>query len=168
LGSYIDVYQYGGKKMKLHVSLDVNNLEKSAQFYTTLFASQPTKVKPGYAKFDLTEPAVVLTLNEKPGHLPNGPNHMGVRVRGIEQVLAAKLRLENAGYQTADEMGTTCCYAVQDKIWATDPNGYRWEVYVFHGDAEQYGKSPVLGAAGVACCAGEKKEELQAAGCGCK
>jgi hypothetical protein len=110
----------------------------------------------------------VLTLNQRPGHTANGPNHMGVRVKGIEQVLAAKARLENSGYTTADEMGTTCCYAVQDKIWATDPNGYRWEVYVFHGDAEQFGKSPVLEEAGVACCAGEAKKELQAAGCGCK
>jgi predicted enzyme related to lactoylglutathione lyase len=154
--------------MKLHVSLDVNNVEKSAKFYSTLFAIEPTKVKPGYAKFDLSEPAVVLTLNEKAGHIANGPNHMGVRVSGIEQVLAAKERLEKSGYQTADEMGTTCCYAVQDKIWATDPNGYRWEVYVFHGDAEQFGKSPVLEQAGVACCAGTEKKELQAAGCGCK
>jgi catechol 2,3-dioxygenase-like lactoylglutathione lyase family enzyme len=154
--------------MKLHVSLDVNNVEKSAKFYSTLFAIEPAKVKPGYAKFDLSEPAVVLTLNERAGHLPNAPNHMGVRVNGIEQVLAAKERLEKSGYQTADEMGTTCCYAVQDKIWVTDPNGYRWEVYVFHGDAEQFGSSPVLAEAGIACCAGAEKERLQASGCGCK
>ena len=129
---------------KLHVSLDVNNIDQSVKFYSTLFNAQPTKLKPGYAKFDLNEPAVVLTLNHsvQPVAQVTGLNHMGSRVGGIEQVLAARTRLENAGFTTADEMGTTCCYAVQDKIWATDPNGYRWEVYVFKGDAESFGAAP--------------------------
>ena len=170
--------------MKVHVSLDVNNVEQSLNFYSTLFATEPSKVKPGYAKFDLSEPAVVLTLNERPGHVPNGPNHLGVRVRGLEQVLATRERLVNRGYKTADEMGTTCCYALQDKIWAIDPTGYRWEVYVFHSDADKFGSSPVLAKAGTdccssdseeivdsatsACCSGAQKEQLQSAGCGCK
>jgi len=140
---------------KLHISLDVSQFDESVKFYSTLFDTTPTKVKPGYAKFDLDNPAVVLTLGQdKSGKKITGPNHMGVRVDSLEKVVAAKDRLEAAGYKTADEMGVTCCYAVQDKIWATDPSGYRWEVYIFKGDAEQYVSSqrtPAAEAAGVDC-----------------
>jgi len=65
-----------------------------------------------------------------------GVSHMGVRVSSTQEVLAAKARLQAAGMATFDETNTTCCYAVQDKIWVTDPTGYRWEVYVFKGDSE--------------------------------
>lgn len=122
---------------KLHVSLDVVNLEKSIQFYTALFGAQPTKLKPGYAKFDLATPAVNLTMQEKEHCCLQGLSHLGIRVDSTEEVLEYKRRLSEAGIQTADEMNTTCCYAVQDKIWATDPSGYRWEVYVFKGDAQE-------------------------------
>jgi extradiol dioxygenase family protein len=148
----------GENTMKMHVSLDVNQLEASKKFYATLFGTEPSKVKPGYVKFDLDEPAVVLTLNEKPGAVTgiSGLNHMGVRVADLETIIAAKQRLEQAGYKTADENGVTCCYAVQDKIWAVDPSGYRWEVYRVLSDAEtsQYRPSP-------------SAEELVAA-CNCK
>lgn len=140
---------------KLHVSLDVTNLEESVKFYSTLFETTPAKQKPGYAKFDLENPAVVLTLGQdKSGKTVNGPNHMGVRVDSLEKVIAAKDRLEAAGYKTSDEMGVTCCYAVQDKIWATDPSGYRWEVYIFKGDAEQY-----VSSAGTPAMAGTTKSD---------
>jgi catechol 2,3-dioxygenase-like lactoylglutathione lyase family enzyme len=147
--------------MKLHVSLDVENLNQSIKFYSTLFATEPAKVKPGYAKFDVNEPAVVLSLVERTDltYPRSGPNHLGIRVRGVEQVLAAKARLENAGFVTADEMGVTCCYAVQDKIWATDPNGYRWETYVFQGDAEIFAEPRKL-EEGCKCCGTEEKQVL--------
>ena len=124
--------------MKLHLSLDVNDLNRSIEFYSILFGVEPAKHKPGYAKFDVAEPAVVLTLNEAAEKIAKvtSPNHMGVRVAATEQVLAVKQRLEAKGISTIDEMNVTCCYAVQDKIWAQDPTGYRWEVYVFKGDAE--------------------------------
>jgi predicted enzyme related to lactoylglutathione lyase len=145
---YIDTYQFKENKTmncsKVHISLDVNDLEKSVNFYSTLFQTAPTKVKPGYAKFDLDEPSINLTLGESNVDRVNGPNHMGVRVSTIDEVIAAKLRLESAGFVTSDEMGVTCCYAVQDKIWATDPTGYRWEVYIFKGDSEQFGPAKLV------------------------
>ncbi|MCU1308607.1 MAG: Glyoxalase/bleomycin resistance protein/dioxygenase [Acidobacteriaceae bacterium] len=121
---------------KAHVSLDVENLERSIEFYSVLFDTPPTKVRPKYAKFDLDEPSLNLTMNERAACCIQGLSHMGIRVDSIDQVLAAKSRLEAAGFKTSDEMGTTCCYAVQDKIWAKDPNGIRWEVYLVKSDAE--------------------------------
>src|SRR5438445_8356236 len=99
---------------KVHVSLDVENLAESVRFYSVLFDTAPTKVKPKYAKFDLEEPSLNLTMNESKPCCIQGLNHMGIRVESIEQVLAAKKRLESAGFVTSHEMGTTCCYAVQD------------------------------------------------------
>ncbi|MCU1284553.1 MAG: Glyoxalase/bleomycin resistance protein/dioxygenase [Acidobacteriales bacterium] len=134
---------------KVHVSLDVENLAQSIRFYSVLFNTEPTKIKPKYAKFDLDEPSLNLTMNETKPCCIQGLNHMGVRVETIEEVLAAKQRLEAAGFATSDEFGITCCYAVQDKIWAKDPNGIRWEVYIFRGDTEHAEIAP----AEVACCA---------------
>ncbi|MGH9554738.1 MAG: ArsI/CadI family heavy metal resistance metalloenzyme [Terriglobales bacterium] len=121
---------------KVHVSLDVNDIEESARFYSALFAMPPTKLKPGYAKFDVAEPAINLTLQESRHCCLQGLSHMGIRVDSTNDVLAFKQRLEQAGIKTLDEMNTTCCYAVQDKLWISDPTGYRWEVYVFKGDTE--------------------------------
>jgi catechol 2,3-dioxygenase-like lactoylglutathione lyase family enzyme len=121
---------------KVHVSLDVNDIEESARFYSTLFGMTPTKQKPGYAKFDVAEPALNLTLQESRHCCLQGLSHMGIRVNSTDEVLAFKQRLEQAGIKTLDEMNTTCCHAVQDKIWVADPTGYRWEVYVFKGDSE--------------------------------
>lgn len=121
---------------KLHISLDVKNVEESVRFYSALFTAPPTKLKPGYAKFDLDQPAINLTMQQATHCCLQGLSHMGLRVDATEEVLAVKQRLNAAGIQTLDEMNTTCCYAVQDKIWLTDPTGYRWEVYVFKGDTE--------------------------------
>jgi catechol 2,3-dioxygenase-like lactoylglutathione lyase family enzyme len=116
---------------KVHVALNVNDVDESVRFYRAMFGAEPVKHKPGYAKFDIPEPALNLTLNkngavEHPGAL----NHLGVQVPSTEDVLRAKARLEQAGLATFDEMNTDCCYAVQDKVWIADPNGYRWEFFV--------------------------------------
>ncbi len=94
---------------KLHVSLEVNDLEQSVRFYSTLFNIAPTKTKPGYAKFDVGEPGVVLSLTQ-PTKAPccvSGLSHLGVRVESTEQVLAARDRLQKAGLATLDEINTT-------------------------------------------------------------
>jgi catechol 2,3-dioxygenase-like lactoylglutathione lyase family enzyme len=132
---------------KLHLSLDVRNVEESVRFYSALFDAPPTKLKPGYAKFDLDQPAINLTMQQATHCCLQGLSHMGLRVDSTEEVLAVKQRLNAAGIPTLDEMNTTCCYAVQDKIWLTDPTGYRWEVYVFKGDTETAMDRP-QGAAG--------------------
>src|SRR4051812_39041227 len=122
--------------LKLHVSLDVKNLEESIRFYSTLFDMQPTKLRPGYAKFDAEFPAVNLALQQKEHCCLQGLSHMGIRVPSLAEVSATKSRLNAAGFNTEDEMGSTCCSALQDKVWVEDPSGYRWEVYVFRGDIE--------------------------------
>jgi len=123
-----------GSSLKLHVSLDVKNIEESIRFYSALFDMQPTKLRPGYAKFDADFPAVNLALNQRDHCCLQGLSHMGIRVPNLEQVAATKARLNAAGYKTEDEMESTCCSALQDKVWVEDPTGFRWEVYVFKGD----------------------------------
>src|SRR2546423_9524109 len=142
---------------KFHLSLDVKNIEGSARFYSFLFDTTPTKRKAGYAKFDLDQPAVNLTLNEATPCCITGLSHMGIRVDSTAEVFAARQRLEAAGLATFEETNTTCCYAVQDKIWVTDPTGYRWEVYVFKGDSEQVADTAheLAVAAGAPCSSTE-------------
>lgn len=119
-------------QLKTHIALNVNDIERSVDFYRAMFGIDPVKLKPGYAKFDVAEPALNLTLNyagkvkEERGAL----NHLGIQVYSTDAVLEAKQRLQTAGLATFDDMGTDCCYALQDKVWVTDPNGYRWEVFV--------------------------------------
>src|SRR6185503_13395483 len=118
-------------QLKVHVALNVRNIEESVAFYRAMFGVEPAKLKPGYAKFDVSEPALNLTLNYIGPVADLGAlNHLGIQVRSTEEVLAAKDRLTHAGLATFDEMSTDCCYALQDKVWVSDPNGYRWEVFV--------------------------------------
>lgn len=121
---------------KVHVSLDVNSIEDSVRFYSALFGMTPTKLKPGYAKFDVPDPAVNLTLQESRHCCLQGLSHMGIRVESTSDVLAFQQRLEQAGIKTATEVNTTCCDAAQDKVWVYDPTGFRWEVYACKGDSE--------------------------------
>jgi catechol 2,3-dioxygenase-like lactoylglutathione lyase family enzyme len=159
---------------KLHVSLDVKNVEESVQFYSVLFGAHPTKQKPGYAKFDLESPAVNFTMQESSHCCLQGLSHMGLRVDSTEDVLAFKNRLSAAGLKTEDEMNTTCCYAVQDKVWVKDPTGYRWEIYVFKGDTENTTVTCAAcgheehqpTASSSSCCVPEAVAGL--AGCGCQ
>ena len=117
---------------RIHMGLAVKNLERSLAFYRTLFGQEPTKTRPGYAKFEVVEPPVNLALNEVGGATgPNNPvAHFGIQVKSTAAVLAVAGRLQVAGLQTRAEEQVTCCYAVQNKVWATDPDGNRWEVYV--------------------------------------
>lgn len=115
---------------KVHIALNVNNLQESLAFYRALWGVEPVKVRTGYAKFDIAEPGVNLTLNENPVQSAGALNHLGIQVASTDAVLAMRERLQERGLETLDEMQTNCCYAIQDKIWVIDPNGYRWEVFV--------------------------------------
>ena len=121
-----------GTDSRIHMGLAVGSLEKSVAFYGTLFGQGPTKARPRYAKFEVAEPPVNLALNEVGG--PTGPNHpvahFGIQVKSTAAVGAFAERLKTAGLLTSAEDGVTCCYAVQNKVWATDPDGNKWEVYV--------------------------------------
>ena len=115
---------------KVHVALNVSDLNRSTQFYQAMFGLGPMKLKPGYAKFDISEPPLNLTLNQAgPLNGSGALNHLGIEVANTEEVLAARERLQKAGLATFDEMNVDCCFALQDKTWITDPDGYRWEIF---------------------------------------
>jgi catechol 2,3-dioxygenase-like lactoylglutathione lyase family enzyme len=123
---------------KMHLSLNVADLDRSLAFYQAFFGLAPHKVRPGYANFDVAEPPLKLALNEHPVGGDGGRlSHLGIQVETPAQVLAAKERLQAAGLATFDETDTTCCYAKQDKIWVHDPDGNAWEVYVITDDLEE-------------------------------
>jgi catechol 2,3-dioxygenase-like lactoylglutathione lyase family enzyme len=132
---------------RVQLALRVADLEGSVAFYSKLFGAEPAKRRPGYANFAIAEPPLKLVLIEgQPGE-PTRMDHLGVEVETTEQVTAATLRLAAEGLATATEEGTSCCYAVQDKVWVTGPGSEPWEVYVVKGDADVLGK-----AADSACC----------------
>jgi hypothetical protein len=124
-----------------------------------LWGAEPVKLRTGYAKFDLTEPRVNLTLNELPVREAGGINHLGIEVGSTAEVLAMRERLQARGLLTEDEMQTACCYALQDKIWLTDPNGYRWEIFVVLQDhlpeVVKEGKAEKGACCAPTCCAAD-------------
>ena len=116
--------------LKAHVSLDVKNVSESIEFYQKLLGIKPLKVGRGYAKFDVQNPPLNLTLNESFNAHPGSLSHLGIQVASTEDVLEIKNRWEESGLTTKDEMQTNCCYALQDKTWTSDPDGNEWEVFV--------------------------------------
>jgi catechol 2,3-dioxygenase-like lactoylglutathione lyase family enzyme len=137
--------------LRPHLALTVPDVERSIPFYRALFGAEPAKVRDGYAKFEVAEPALNFTLNEGDrGDGPGALNHAGIQVEGTDDVLAARLRLQKDGLATFDEMDTTCCYARQDKIWVRDPDGNPWEVFtVLEDDPEGADEAQ---RAGAPCC----------------
>lgn len=116
--------------LKAHLALNVRNVERSIEFYKKLLALEPSKVRTGYAKFDVQNPPLNLTLNEH-GFTERGAlSHLGIQVASTSDVLAMRERWAEAGLLTRDEMQTDCCYALQDKTWVRDPDGNEWEVFV--------------------------------------
>jgi catechol 2,3-dioxygenase-like lactoylglutathione lyase family enzyme len=116
--------------LKAHVALNVANVERSIAFYRKMLGIEPSKVRTGYAKFDVAVPPLNLTLNEHPVPVRGALSHMGIQVASTEDVLAMSERWQAAGLETRDEMQTNCCYAIQDKTWVADPDGNEWEVFV--------------------------------------
>ncbi len=124
---------------RLQLAINVDDLETSIDFYRRLFATEPAKVRPGYANFAVAEPPLKLVLIENPGH-GGSLNHLGVEVEDVDTVDAIQSRLAEDGLATIDERGTTCCYAKQDKFWVEGtPNGEAWEVYTVLADSATAG-----------------------------
>jgi catechol 2,3-dioxygenase-like lactoylglutathione lyase family enzyme len=116
--------------LKAHLALNVKSVEQSIQFYRQMFGVEPSKVRPGYAKFDLHNPPLNFTLNEHTFAERGALSHLGIQVGSTDDVLATRQRWNDAGLLTRDEMQTDCCYATQDKTWVRDPDGNEWEVFV--------------------------------------
>ena len=136
------------KVLKPHVSLNVSNVDASVAFYEKVFGVKAAKLRPGYAKFDLEEPSLNLTMQEA---LRTGVNasHFGVQVASSEDVAQVWARFKEAGLETYTEENTQCCYALQDKVWVEDPDGNAWEVFVVKGDA-------AVASERTGCCAPSK------------
>ena len=122
--------------MKMHVGINVTDLDKSIEFYTRVFNSEPVKIKSDYAKFLLGDPGLNFTLNLKEEVSGNQVGHFGFQVETLEEVLQHKDRLEKSGFFAREEMDVTCCYATQDKFWVTDPDGNEWEFFYTKSDVE--------------------------------
>jgi catechol 2,3-dioxygenase-like lactoylglutathione lyase family enzyme len=124
---------------RLQLALNVSNLDEAIDFYSKLFATAPAKVRPGYANFAVVDPPLKLVLIEHVEDRGTGVqgalNHLGVEVEDRSQVAQASGRLSGQGLETLDQQGTTCCYAVQDKVWIEDPDATPWEVYAVLADA---------------------------------
>jgi hypothetical protein len=126
---------------RVQLALNVDNLEEAVAFYSKLFNTEPAKLKDGYANFAVAEPPLKLVLLENPGQADT-LNHLGVEVESSDKVHTEIARLTSEGLFTEEEIGTTCCFATQDKVWVSGPGGERWEVYTVLADSDTFGASP--------------------------
>jgi catechol 2,3-dioxygenase-like lactoylglutathione lyase family enzyme len=137
---------------RVQLALNVDDIDEAIAFYSKLFNTAPAKVRPGYANFAIAEPPLKLVLLENPGQ-GGSLNHLGVEVESSDQVHAEIARLTGEGLFTEEELGTTCCFATQDKVWVTGPGGERWEVYTKLADSETFfGSVPAVEETN--CCGG--------------
>ena len=124
---------------RVQLALNVSDIDEAVEFYTKLFGAEPAKRQPGYANFAIADPPLKLVLMEDPTARGHGTisalNHLGVEVETPDEVAAATGRLRYTGIDTEVQEQTTCCYAVQDKVWVNDPDGAPWEVYTVLADA---------------------------------
>src|ERR1700754_4893679 len=135
---------------RVQLALNVENLGEAIAFYSKLFNTAPAKVKPGYANFAVAEPPLKLVLIENPGR-GGTLNHLGVEVDSSDIVHAEIGRLADEGMFTEEEIGTTCSFPTQDKVWVTGPGGEKSEVYTVLADSDTFGASSELMAGGCTC-----------------
>lgn len=133
--------------MKTHVSLNVSNIQESIEFYTKMLGVGPFKVKGDYAKFDVANPPLNLSMVQSSFERGGSLSHLGLQVESTDEVLDITKRWNESGLRTLEEMKTDCCYALQDKSWVQDPDGNRWEVFVVLENTEDKDISAS------ACCA---------------
>lgn len=117
---------------RVQLALNVANVDDAVAFYRKLFATEPAKVRPGYANFAIVDPPLKLVLIE--GEQAGTLNHLGIEVASTDDVVKAAARVESEGLGTDEQMGTSCCFAVQDKVWVKGPDN-DWEIYTVLGDA---------------------------------
>jgi catechol 2,3-dioxygenase-like lactoylglutathione lyase family enzyme len=156
---------------RVQLALRVADLEAAVGFYSRLFGTTPAKRRPGYANFALAEPPLKLVLLEgEPGEATR-MDHLGIEVASPDEVRVATDRLADAGLATRVEDATTCCYAVQDKVWVTGPGGEPWEVYTVTADARPdlegvtAAELSVIGGDGTCCATPAATDDRAAAAC---
>jgi catechol 2,3-dioxygenase-like lactoylglutathione lyase family enzyme len=148
--------------LKAHLAINVRDVEQSIRFYSKMFGIEPSKVRTGYAKFDVQNPPLNFTLNQVPFGTRGALSHLGIQVASTDDVLAMKDNWTEAGLTPREEMQTDCCYALQDKAWVHDPDGNEWEVFTViqdnlpeKGDSSGCCVPSVVGItkeAAVSCC----------------
>jgi len=160
--------------MKMHLNLATRDLDASVAFYRTLLVAEPKKHYADYALFVTQEPGLELALDQDSETAVREGAHYGVVVEKSEDVDAAIARLREAGYPIDVEYEETCCYAVQNKVWATDPDGRRWETYFVVAESDDRDSAETTCCGGPApaetdaCCAPDADAKAAgAAGCGC-
>ncbi|TPG46188.1 glyoxalase/bleomycin resistance/dioxygenase family protein [Rhodanobacter glycinis] len=146
---------------RFHVHVNVDQLDRSITFYTTLFGTAPTVVKPDYAKWMLDDPRVNFAISQRGRQ--TGVDHLGMQAEDDAELAAIGTRLQAADAVALAEKGTTCCYARSDKFWAEDPQGVRWETFRTHGEATTYTSAS---SESVAACCGPTTRSEPAASCG--
>jgi catechol 2,3-dioxygenase-like lactoylglutathione lyase family enzyme len=132
--------------IRFHLSLNVSELGRSLAFYRTLIGVEPAKQRADYAKFELDDPPLVLSLEPTPRAVGGPLNHLGFRMPDAAALVAMQERLERAGVRSRREEGVECCYARQTKFWVRDPDQTLWEIYTFEGDLEHRGAGQSLEA----------------------
>jgi catechol 2,3-dioxygenase-like lactoylglutathione lyase family enzyme len=157
---------------RVQLALNVRDVDAAVAFYSKLFGVEPAKRRPGYANFAVAEPPLKLVLIESADVRGDGVagalNHLGVEVDGHDEVTDALVRLTGEGLETLTQENTTCCYAVQDKVWVHDPDGAPWEVYAVLADAPDTADLAGIGGCSTgadgACQATASDGEFSAAG----
>lgn len=152
--------------LKAHLALNVHNVQTSLEFYRKLLGIEPSKVRTGYAKFDVQNPPLNLTLNESSFKERGALSHLGIQLASTADVLAMRDKWADEGLLTREEMQTNCCYATQDKAWVRDPDGNEWEAFVVLQDnlpesaacecgdkvAEKHGETESVSSVAANCC----------------
>ncbi len=148
------------KYPRMHVSLHVKSIDETVGFYTKFFGTEPAKIKRGYAKYELDEPALTISFIENRKEVQSGFGHLGIQVKTKEE-LNNKLNLAgDHELVQREEVGIACCYAIQDKFWVNDPDGYEWEIYRFLDDVEVNDSKD--DKEGSICCATQETEKATA------
>jgi catechol 2,3-dioxygenase-like lactoylglutathione lyase family enzyme len=146
-------------KMRAHIALASADVERSIGFYRALLGQEPTKVRDGYAKFEVAEPPLNLTLNQTsvaPARQAS-PAHFGVQVKSTGEVMTTLATMGRAGYPARTEEGVGCCFAIQDKAWFVDPDGNQWEVFVVtQADIPEHSRPAKLDAEATESASGER------------
>jgi len=151
---------------RLHVSVAVSDLDKSVQFYATLFDAAPTVLKPDYAKWMLDDPRVNFSISSR--GIEKGVDHLGIQVEDDAELAAVAARLTRAGRSVLEQNATTCCYARSNKAWVHDPEGVAWETFHSFGESAVYGEDRAddgIGASAPSACCTPAGEPATASPC---
>jgi catechol 2,3-dioxygenase-like lactoylglutathione lyase family enzyme len=153
---------------RVQLALNVANIDEAVEFYSKLFATEPAKLRPGYANFAVVDPPLKLVLIENGADVAGSLNHLGVEVESTDEVAAAQARLSAEELPTTVEEQVSCCFALQDKVWVDGPGGEPWEIYTVLSDAEMpAGELRTAGPSGAACCAARPDLAVTSAGSSC-